>query len=72
MLYAPKNAAAADPTAVARTYVDAVERGEPSATPYRDERLRPVPLPRFAADADNRHRLWETTAAAVDPVTWAW
>ena len=62
--YAPKNAKAAAPEAVAQTYVR-LALGQPIDEVYVDEGLRPVSAPKFARDAASRARVWELSAAAT-------
>lgn len=71
-LYAPKNRAAADPADIAAVYRDLMADGSSRdvSRVYVDERRRPVPLPRFAADRGNRVRLWDETSAVVDAPEW--
>lgn len=63
-LYAPKNRAAAESDAVARTYV-ALATGPAPASAYVDESGAPCKLPRFARDEAERRRLIEATVAAT-------
>ncbi|MFC0674536.1 SDR family NAD(P)-dependent oxidoreductase [Brachybacterium hainanense] len=74
-LYAPKNRLAAAPEQIARVYARLVldaPRHARGAGVYVDERLKQVPLPRFARDPAHRERLWDVTQAAMGDPTWAW
>jgi len=71
-LYAPKNAAAADPDALATTYVRAATRATPLDAVYIDENDVAVPLPRFARDLAARERLQSVSASATGDIEWAW
>jgi NAD(P)-dependent dehydrogenase (short-subunit alcohol dehydrogenase family) len=62
--YAPKNAKAAAPEAVAQSYVR-LALGQPIDEVYVDEGLQPVSVPKFARDAANRARLWELSTATT-------
>lgn len=74
-LYAPKNRLAAPPEAIAAVYARIVTgppRHARGTDAYVDERLEPVPVPRFARGREQRDRLWALTAAAADGPSWAW
>jgi NAD(P)-dependent dehydrogenase (short-subunit alcohol dehydrogenase family) len=73
-LYAPKNRIADPPERIAAVYEELVlDRRRPrSEGVYLDERLRPVAVPAFAADADSRARLWKLTQTAIGDPVWAW
>jgi NAD(P)-dependent dehydrogenase (short-subunit alcohol dehydrogenase family) len=72
LLYAPKNRAAAEPEVLAESYARTMDRWSPEGPVYIDEDLREARQPRFAADVENRERLWAVTAAAVGYDDWAW
>jgi len=71
-LYAPKNAAAAEPESLAATYVRAATQPAPSTDVYIDENDRAVAIPRTARDAAARDRLWSLSDKATGEVDWAW
>lgn len=71
-LYAPKNALAMKPEAMACKYVDIVEAGASVKAVYINEHLEPVSLPRFARSKKNREQLWQTTQDIVGDPKWAW
>ncbi|CAN5386800.1 SDR family NAD(P)-dependent oxidoreductase [soil metagenome] len=72
LLYAPKNALAAEPDLLAATYERAATGGASSPSIYIDEADRPASPPASAADADQRHHLWDVTQRAVGDPRWAW
>ncbi|MEU3271130.1 SDR family NAD(P)-dependent oxidoreductase [Saccharomonospora sp. NPDC006951] len=75
VLYAPKNRLAAQPEAIAAIYRNLATRPPLHARAgdvYLDEKVRIVPLPRFARDPAHRERLWNVTAAATGNPRWAW
>ncbi|PJJ72960.1 NAD(P)-dependent dehydrogenase (short-subunit alcohol dehydrogenase family) [Diaminobutyricimonas aerilata] len=73
MLYAPKNRVAADPAAIAAVYRDLISDGRQRSAEevYVDEHGKVVPLPTFAAQQEERERLWRETSAIVGDPTWS-
>lgn len=73
-LYAPKNRFAMAPEALANIYARIVTqpRHARGLDTYVDEKLREVPVPRFARDGAHRDRLWGVTNAATGHPEWAW